>query len=130
MINICNYILQKLEILLITDSTHVLHFLKQLSLTIRQSHCADIVYFIILVGLYHLLSSHIKNSTKNKYFIYSITNQIYTSFLLLYNYFFINISYNKFITINHYASFEEYDLKNSLAFIHISVRLLSESTIL
>lgn len=130
MINICNYILQKFEFLLLADGTLVLHYLKQLSLTISQYHCTDIVYFIFLVGLYYLSSSNIKNSIKNKYIIYSITNQIYNSYLLLYNYLFINISYNKFITINQYTSLEEYSLKNSTAFIHISIRLLSESSFL
>ena len=130
MINICNYILQKFEILLVTDSTIVLHYLKQLSLTIIQYYCSDIVYFIIFIGIYHLLSLNIKNSTNNKYSIYSITNQIYNLFLLLYDYLFIFISYNKFITINLYTSFEEYSLKNSTAFIHISIRLLSESSFL
>lgn len=130
MINLCNLILQKFEILSLTDSTLVLHYLKQLSLAIVQYYYTDLVYFIILVGLYHLLSLNIKNSSKNKYFIYSTINQIYNLFLLLYNYLFINTSYNKFITVKPYTSIEEYYLKNSTASIHISIRLLSESSFL
>lgn len=128
--NICIYILQKFEFLSLTDISLVLHYLKQHFSIAHEYQSIDIIYITLSIAFPFLLSTKIKNSIRNKYFIYSFNNQIYNLYLLSFIYNFIYISYNNIIKYKHNISFEEYSLKNAIAFIHISIRLLPESSFL